>query len=234
MKNKSNWRLIACAFSFLATLVCTVILAALSPGKQSPTGILLLGIFPLHIAGLATAFYFVYTHTHPGKRLTTLKLSTRQMKKGCFSRTLKVYPLIYLAVLGVQISVMLLLKLFDITPDASPILDLLNENTPAVTWLAAFFAVSIAAPIAEEILFRSLLYDGLKLRIGPSAALPATCFIFAAFHMIPEQIPSLFVLSYFLQQQRKNEGTLYAPILTHALFNTTALLLLRLSLNQSN
>lgn len=74
-------------------------------------------------------------------------------------------------------------------------------------------------PLAEELLFRLLLYELLATAARPALAAVGTALVFAALHLTPEAIPGLFLLGLFLQRLRQSSGGLVVPILTHAGFN---------------
>lgn len=91
-------------------------------------------------------------------------------------------------------------------------------------WLFALGA--IAAPIAEEFLFRGLLYPLLRSRLSVAAAVGISAFAFAFIHFIPPLIPALLVMGVVLAILVERFQSLYPAILVHALNNSVALLAL--------
>lgn len=95
--------------------------------------------------------------------------------------------------------------------------------------------VGVAAPIAEELLFRGGLQSWLRHRMDRGLAIGFTSLIFSLFHFAPSQgvtnlalIPSLFVLSLFLGWIYDKQRSIWASIALHMLFNLTSVVLILL------
>lgn len=101
--------------------------------------------------------------------------------------------------------------------------------TAALPLTPALLASScLLAPLAEELLYRRLLPQGLSLLGLPGQAAHLLCaLLFAAAHLNPRAIPGLFLLALALSWIQARKDTLQA-ILVHALFNACTLLLLAL------
>jgi membrane protease YdiL (CAAX protease family) len=82
------------------------------------------------------------------------------------------------------------------------------------------------APLAEEILFRGILYPWLKQAGFPRLALWGSALIFAAVHMNLVTFIPLLVLALALTVLYERTGNLLAPITAHALFNAMNFLVL--------
>jgi membrane protease YdiL (CAAX protease family) len=98
------------------------------------------------------------------------------------------------------------------------------EN-PAMTILA-LISIVIIAPLVEEFLFRGALQTYLKRHFQPKTAIVITSVCFGLFHFSPEQgfgnislIASLFVFGIFLGYVYEKQGSLYASIGLHLIFN---------------
>ncbi len=92
----------------------------------------------------------------------------------------------------------------------------------AVTWLQRFVLalVTIAlAPIAEEVLFRGVLYPWIKQAGFPRLALWGTVFLFALMHFNLASFVPLALLALALTLLYEFTDNLLAPITAHALFN---------------
>lgn len=96
-----------------------------------------------------------------------------------------------------------------------------------------FLALVVAAPIAEETLFRGFLYSGLRQRYTVVVSTLLTSLLFGAAHLSGgEQGASLLwiagidtmLLSITLCYLREKTGRLWAPILLHAMKNCVAFL----------
>jgi membrane protease YdiL (CAAX protease family) len=95
----------------------------------------------------------------------------------------------------------------------------------------ASLTVVILAPLLEELLFRGYLQSWLHYRVGHTLSLTITSLLFALFHYAPGQsltnipvIASLFVFALFLGRIYAIQGSLFAPIQLHALFNLTSVI----------
>jgi membrane protease YdiL (CAAX protease family) len=104
------------------------------------------------------------------------------------------------------------------------VMTLLNAKTWWARAYLAFFAV-ICAPVAEEFIFRGVLYPFIKQLGFPRLAWILVSFIFASIHMnLPIFIP-LFVLAMTWTWLYEKTGNLLAPIAGHCLFNAANLAL---------
>jgi len=102
-------------------------------------------------------------------------------------------------------------------------LRLLSENDSYGVWAMTAFAVVVAAPLAEELIFRGLLQTWLRrLGAGPLLAAGGASLAFIAVHVTvldSQMMPALFVLSMVLGLSFERTGRLGTPIVAHALFN---------------
>ena len=81
-------------------------------------------------------------------------------------------------------------------------------------------AAILLAPVAEEILFRGILYPAVKQAGFPRLALWGSVLLFAAVHMNAVTFVPLAVLALVLTALYERTDNLLAPIAAHALFNT--------------
>ncbi|EEF62150.1 CPBP family intramembrane glutamic endopeptidase [Pedosphaera parvula] len=99
------------------------------------------------------------------------------------------------------------------------VLSLQKANSMGARVYLAFFA-TIMAPVAEECLFRGILYPTIKKYGGTSIALWSTSLAFAAIHAnLPIFIP-LTVFAMVLTWLYEKTDNLLACIIAHGLFNT--------------
>lgn len=106
-------------------------------------------------------------------------------------------------------------------PDTAPqpIVVFLMEHPAWDSRLLVLAIAAIAAPITEELLFRGCLYGFLRQSIGRAAAIILSSLVFALIHAHPATIPALVVFAIGLALLYEATGTLWAPILSHSLFN---------------
>jgi membrane protease YdiL (CAAX protease family) len=88
-----------------------------------------------------------------------------------------------------------------------------------------FFAV-VLAPVAEEFIFRGVLFPFLKQLGYPKTAWIGVSLLFALVHATPSIFVPLFILALALTWLYEKTDTLLAPIFAHALFNTAGLILI--------
>jgi membrane protease YdiL (CAAX protease family) len=122
-------------------------------------------------------------------------------------------PLILASLLVVGI----LSKLVHITP-THPIERELQQ--PGATRIFLFVLACILAPIAEETMFRGMLFSHLRARHGWWISAIFVSLIFAAIH--PQGwvgIPALATIAMILAALREKRGSLIAPMTAHALNN---------------
>ncbi|MHC4878176.1 MAG: lysostaphin resistance A-like protein [Planctomycetota bacterium] len=102
-----------------------------------------------------------------------------------------------------------------------------DQSSDVVFWI--FFSAVGVAPLVEELIYRVVLQSWLEHRLPPRAALLTAATVFSAVHRFPDALP-LFplavVLGYLYQQRR----SFLSVVVVHALFNTTNLAVLLLSL----
>lgn len=104
-------------------------------------------------------------------------------------------------------------------PELQPAVQLLQKQWPAHLIAVQGLVAMVIAPIAEEILFRGILYTTIKQRGHRFAALWITGFLFALIHFYPVGFLSLVFLAIVLVALYEWTKNLLAPILLHALFN---------------
>lgn len=109
----------------------------------------------------------------------------------------------------------------------------IEETRTVVVWVAIVLGVVIVQPLVEEITFRGLLLRALMRRWSPVAAIAVSSAIFGAIHVFGtgfglDAIPTVVGLTGFgavLALQALRHDSLSRPILTHAGFNLTVVLL---------
>jgi membrane protease YdiL (CAAX protease family) len=99
----------------------------------------------------------------------------------------------------------------------------------AVSWgdrLMLGIPTILLAPVAEELLFRGILYPWIKRAGFPRLALWGTSLFFAGMHLNLEVFVPLFALALGLVALYEWTGNLLAPISAHVLFNALNFFLL--------
>lgn len=128
-----------------------------------------------------------------------------------------------------QVIEAILLKVYQMTqlPDQIAVRFLRSTFNDPLHFFLAVGAIIVLAPLVEETLFRGFLQTYIRRHVGPKQAILATSFCFALFHYSAGQglgnisiIVSLFIFSLFLSFLYEKQGTIVAPMLLHAAFNT--------------
>jgi membrane protease YdiL (CAAX protease family) len=101
----------------------------------------------------------------------------------------------------------------------------LNAKTPFARGYFIVFAV-ILAPVAEEFIFRGVLYPFIKERGWPLLALFSVNALFALIHFDLATFFPLFVLALVLTWLYEQTNSLLASITAHSLFNAGNVVLL--------
>tara|TARA_B110000014_G_scaffold40656_1_gene26684 strand:- start:20 stop:574 length:555 start_codon:yes stop_codon:yes gene_type:complete len=90
-------------------------------------------------------------------------------------------------------------------------------------------SVVIMAPIAEELLFRGILYNTIKHTGYPIAGMIISAALFALVHGSLALMLPLFVMGFALAWVYEKSGSIIAPMVMHATFNGINFSLLKLA-----
>lgn len=124
-----------------------------------------------------------------------------------------------LGTLGLGWIIIELMNTFSIPVEAQPAVQVVQE---AQTWTQrCYYAIGaiLLAPVAEEILFRGILYPSIKELGYPRFALWSTSLLFALIHFnILSFIPLTFVAVMLILAYEETDNLL-TPIIAHAVFN---------------
>ncbi len=86
--------------------------------------------------------------------------------------------------------------------------------------IGMILTLGVIVPIAEELLFRGLLYGWLRDRLGIQPAMVISALCFSLLHGIIWLIPAVAMLGLILAWVYEKSDSLWASITTHGLFNT--------------
>ena len=129
-----------------------------------------------------------------------------------------------LVVLGGLVSI--LYSLVDSTPQTQITVSFIKNHPPTWQLIVMAFTAIILAPIAEEALFRGVLYTALKQRGYRRLALWGNAAIFAFIHFnVAALIPLLFLALVWTWLYERT-GNLLASIAGHMVFNAVNFVLL--------
>jgi membrane protease YdiL (CAAX protease family) len=119
----------------------------------------------------------------------------------------------------VQMGSFKLLTLLHQAPEAQAAVQALNENVAWYDRTLLALAAIVLAPVAEETLFRGILYAAIKQAGYPKLAVWLTSLAFAGVHGHAPSFLSLLLLALLLIWIYESTQNLLAPILAHAGFN---------------
>lgn len=118
-----------------------------------------------------------------------------------------------------QIASAALMTRFNVQPEIQPAVQALRESA-GWSHRALMGVVAVAlAPLAEEILFRGILYPALKGAGFRRLAWWGTALLFAAVHWNAATFLPLLLFALVLTWLYERTGNLLAPVAAHALFN---------------
>jgi len=112
-----------------------------------------------------------------------------------------------------------LLRAFGIDPEPQRTITLIRENSSLPQLVVLGFAATVLAPIAEESIFRGVLFRALYQRGYRAIAWVGTSLLFALIHRnLAAFFPLVFLAVVFAWLYHRT-GNLLAPIAGHCLFN---------------
>lgn len=97
------------------------------------------------------------------------------------------------------------------------------EPRHAGAFAANFVVVALVAPIVEELTFRGLGFSSIAAMFGPAAAILAIGVAFGVWHGLVIAFPVLAILGAVLAALRHRTGSVFPPMVAHAIFNGSAL-----------
>lgn len=97
------------------------------------------------------------------------------------------------------------------------------RHSPAYLWTIVVGAV-LLAPVAEEILFRLVLYQGLRSRWGVALGIIGSALVFSLAHLDPTAVPSLAFAGVMFAGAFELSGSLVPAMVAHATFNLLAII----------
>jgi membrane protease YdiL (CAAX protease family) len=83
----------------------------------------------------------------------------------------------------------------------------------------------VLAPFAEELLFRGVLHQSLRKRLGVPAATCGSSALYAVLQMRPQLLPQLFILGVVLALAFERTRSLFPAIGLHAVYQAVIILL---------
>jgi membrane protease YdiL (CAAX protease family) len=196
--------------------------AAFQP--PSGPGAVLLGT--LAFQGMTWVLIFIFLRRHQVNWRDAFGWHRSEFKRPWFPAVTVVIVFLPPAVLLLQSASIFTLTKMGWPPEAETAVTVL---TSAKTWwLRAYLGVFtvVIAPVAEEFIFRGMLYPFIKQLGRPRLAWLGVSFLFALIHWDAAAFVPLFLLALVLTWLYEKTDNLLVPIGAHAFFNAVNLLLL--------
>jgi len=178
-------------------------------------GQLRLGILAAPILGIILPIYFV-TRRFPGG-----------VKKQLLIRKPRVPMVLYVSLATLVVVVIVdhiyMLSLRFLPPPNDYIeglKELKPSGVPAI--VATFLGLCIAAPIAEEVIFRGVIQRIFSRNMAGVFAIMLAGLFFGIMHFTPHLLPTMFAFGVFVGYLFFATSNLVYPILAHCAFNTVA------------
>jgi membrane protease YdiL (CAAX protease family) len=213
------WRgwLILALWLFLAQMLAGIALSAIAAGASDLTRSSLAGVGGAIGVGAVAAAALA---ARPSLREGGLRVRARDLWVGG-AVFLGVLPLVSLTATASALLAEWLGSPVD--PLAHDTLRRLREGAPSGTVALTIVAVVVAAPIAEELLYRGFIQTTLKeAGMGPVGGTLAASLLFVSIHatvLDAAMMPALLALSMVLGLSFERTGRIGTPIVAHALFN---------------
>jgi membrane protease YdiL (CAAX protease family) len=223
MLSESSWKPDAVLRLFLGVLICLFVGALLANVVRHYSGTLE-GMSPwravaaaLCFQGVALVFVQRFLRDHEMRWAQAFGFSndrTRALMLGAIV-TFCFLPVGW----ALQFVIGGIFSRLDVDVSTQPAVQALENASGVPAGIALGVVVIFLAPVAEEVLFRGILYPFIKQLGFPRIALWSTSVIFAAIHVNAVAFVPLLVLSVLLTTLYEHTGNLLAPITAHALFN---------------
>lgn len=159
--------------------------------------------------------YAIFINIYLGLGLFTLKLGFVDLLK----KALKYFLLGLVLVFGTNLTINIIASFFDYSFDLQAAIELWRNLNGSLEIAIGLLVTVILAPIAEELIFRGLLYRLFRSKMPIYLAVIASSAIFAFIHFSLFAFLALFFLSSLLCYIYERYGDLRLCMLVHCLFN---------------
>lgn len=218
-KNRNLFFLVAgSVFSFL---ILPALFAPLILLISNATIQLLLQLIVQH--GTTLLFIVLFTKKNFTEKSLTAELNLEKSPASTPLNTIKYFALMFLAIVGVNYAVQILIHLLSLDlPDQALKAELYSGSLFHFCVIAA--SALFLAPLTEELLFRGLLYRAFNTIIGKAGATVLSSLLFALVHMNLLNFLSLFLMGIILQHAVEQTRSLRTAIWMHLLNNLVTVL----------
>jgi len=210
-----------------ASMVTAGLRGVIGPASSSETTNALLMLVGYLFSGVCTIALIAY-RIGPRWRVCELLGLKWYRVAACVGRGIVGFGVV-VALLVITLSVLGQFGIERIVPLApqTPVDVFLGTRSP-LTFAVYLLLVGIVAPVVEETIFRGFVYAGLRRTMTVPAAALASALVFAAAHVaVPVGgLLAITLIGVVLAYLYERSGSLIAPMVTHAMYNSFVLLLL--------
>jgi membrane protease YdiL (CAAX protease family) len=136
---------------------------------------------------------------------------------------LAAWPLILMVLVPVGLFNLALLDGVGIAAPEQGVMTAYRTAPSQVAQLLFMVAICVVAPLCEELVFRGVLYRGMRDMAGKPAAVIGSALLFTAIHLSPTHVLGVFTVGCVLALLYERAGTIVAPMTLHVAHNTGAL-----------
>jgi membrane protease YdiL (CAAX protease family) len=194
-------------------------------GKQA-MAVMVVSSMALQAVGMVAVVYLIAVRW---RGVPWSALGATMPPRRWWFRAIAMAVLALFLVAGVNVVVALLLGELPLNPQISMI-------APAgFSWfglLSVLIMAAVVAPIAEELVFRGVIYRWMRIRWGFPIGVTLSALCFSTLHGIPWLIPALTAVGMLLALIYERSGSLWPAVVTHGLFNAINTVLIYVALSQ--
>jgi membrane protease YdiL (CAAX protease family) len=233
MLSEKPWRIDAvmlfCAAQFICLAAGLTLIGLLQKAGfaafKSPDGFGAVLLVTLSFQGAAWLLIWIFLRLHQMDWRDAFGLRRKNLTRALLAALVVAIVILPVALLLESGSAALMEKFGWPPEDEAAVRLLTDAKSLELRVYLGLFAV-VLAPVAEEFIFRGMLYPFLKQIGWPRLAVFGVSFLFAAIHMDVAIFLPLFVLALALTWLYEFTDNLLAPIAAHSLFNTANLVIL--------
>jgi len=102
--------------------------------------------------------------------------------------------------------------------------DELTKQNP----FGVLLAIAIVAPVLEELVFRGVIFEGIRLRYSLSTAILISTLLFSLVHVLPWLVLNAYILGLFFVWLKIETDSLALCMVAHGLYNSMPILFSRI------
>lgn len=195
-----------------------------SPAGITGNGVALMSALAFLAAGVVTWKFFAKEELEKAKKAGTLR--------HALLKTPAAYAGMAVGTLGIALGLNFLYDLTGITGGDAAYQETSTMQYAAALWVGLLLN-GILVPVAEELLFRGVLYNRMRKYLKPLPAITLSALCFGIYHQNLVQGSYAFFMGCLIGYLYENFGKFHVPVLVHAISNVSAYLLTVLTAGQN-